>query len=169
MSPASDNGSSLNGNQTSPHELPRYPFGRKQQRYSSQEIRSEWVGDAALLMLTRLVISERYPHMSVLGLHAAVNHCVSNNVLLRAGGMLHIRGGAEGVERHIFELITTNFAAAKRLVASIIQLASNLNWKELDEEDNRARQWLSEHERPTQPVPPRREPSDGRKYHVTNR
>lgn len=116
-------------------------FGQKYRQYTREEVRREWIGDAALTMLARIVISERFPHLPITPLNATVQKCVTNEILYKASTILRIPGGADGVERHIYDLVLKDMVKAKRTVAAIIELVAKVDWAQLREADVKAAKW----------------------------
>lgn len=82
----------------------------------------EWVGDSALMFLTRLILVERYPDFPLAVLNRHMGRVVTNQHLKLCAQKLKMRG-TDYMEEHIYHLIQHNgLKGAKKFVEALIDI-----------------------------------------------
>ncbi len=91
-----------------------------------------WAGDAALMWVTRLVLTDLYPDLPIKYLHMRQDHVVRNKTLTNYCEKNGLGFGCNLFELRFKDLALSNLGRAKKIILEIIK--DNKNIAQLDKE-----------------------------------
>jgi hypothetical protein len=94
---------------------------------TNQMQRQEWVGDAVLDMLVKMILAEDHPEDTVEALVGRVDAFINNGIVSKFCKANRLPIGSNGFERELAAVVETNFPLAKRQVRRLIEFAKSTN------------------------------------------